>query len=118
MHRDRERRGLAARGLHLVEAQARDCAYAMTKAKLRSDLGKGREWYEIRLDELAPGRVVLAGGGDPAVAIEQFARGGVDVVLPGREDAHVAPLQHARANRIAGLEDQRGRATLDQVRRG
>jgi hypothetical protein len=44
--------------------------------------------------------------------------GRVDVVLPRRKDPDVAPAEEARADRRAGLEDQRCDSALDQLRRG
>src|SRR5205823_14451147 len=65
--------------------------------------------------ELAAGRVGLAVGLGPAVARKELAGGRIDVVLPGREDPHVSPLEDARTDRRTGLEDDGLRATLQEL---
>ena len=61
------------------------------------------------------------GGGPgrfPAGGFEQADGGGVDVVLPGREQPDVAPLLDSGASGGASFEDQRFESAFDQVGRG
>ena len=51
----------------------------------------------------------------PSGRLEQALRGRVDEVLPRGEQPDVAPLPHARADRVAGLVDHEVDAALDEV---
>ena len=60
--------------------------------------------FEVVLDQLAPGWIVLRVGRIPALLAQQSLGCFVDVVEPGREHAHVRPLPHGMPNAVASLQ--------------
>ena len=76
--------------------------------------GRSGEWFEVVLDEVAAGGVLVGVGGDPAVGLEQPSGGGVDVVAPRREQLDMRPFADAGGDVVADLEhDERDVALVE-----
>jgi len=112
---ERERRVVAALGLHLVEPEAGDRGDPVPDAHPVAE--SAAERGKVRVHELTAGRVGLTIGLGPAGVArrEELARGGVDVELPWREDPDLAPLKDRGADRVAGLEDERQGTALQEL---
>ena len=108
-------RVVAAVVLELVDALARHADHTRAQVQALGDPGHCRERLEIALDDLIAGRVGVRRRRGPARALQQLRRDRIDVVAPRREHPDVAPLAHARADRIAGLEHDRLDAARAQM---
>src|SRR5690606_28825379 len=103
---DKERCGIAALGLDLVEPKACDCRNAMPKQQIGSDARRCGQWCKVAVEQLAGSRQPVVRRRYPAVALQQAPGGLVDVVLPWREKTHMAIRGEVRADRMPSLEDQ------------
>ena len=102
-------------GVFILSWPRRAIAVTRAQADVRRDLRQRCQRLEIALDDVAPGRGPSGIGQRPPGRLEQGYRRGIDGVLPGREEAHVAPLADRRADGVASLEDERRLAAGEQV---
>ena len=114
---DLEGRRLPTRRLDLVEAGAGDGDDAGAGLDVPAERRPGRQRLEILLHQLCPGRIVVGIGAVPARLAQQPLRRLVDVVAPGREHAHMAPLPHGMADPVALLQHDRLEPALQRMRR-
>jgi hypothetical protein len=113
-----ERRLVASGVLELVDPVLGDRDHPRVEVQRRRDGGQARERLEVALHELAAGRVGVGVRRGPARGRQQLLGDRVDVEAPRREDPHVRPLAHARADLLAGLEHERLDPAGAQVRGG
>ena len=109
---------LAACGAGLVDAGAGDGADPRPVADRLGELGKLRERFEVMLAQFVTGRENVGVGCGPAGSFEETLCGGVEVVLPRREEPRVPPLGDRGSCRGPGLEDQERQAALREVGSG
>jgi hypothetical protein len=108
----------AAIALHLVEAGAADRRDPAVEPDAVAEPGPARQRLEILRHQFAAVRIVAGIGRVPADFLEKPLGRLVDVVLPGREHADVAPLAHGMRGLGAGLEHHRLHAAFQHVRGG
>ena len=96
--RQHERPVFAAAARHLVHAEARDGGYPRAGLDQSGHLRRPRQRLEIVAKNLSAGRKIVGARNAPAVPLEQTLRRVVDVVAPRRENAHMGPVEHARAD--------------------
>ena len=117
---DREHEGMsgppAAR--HLVDPLSRDAADARLRLDHGGEFRRLRKRRKVGRIEVTAGRERVRRRLLPAVLAQERRRGRVHVVLPGREQPHVLPATHVRANGLPGLVDLHGDAALREMRRG
>jgi hypothetical protein len=116
VHDQLERRFVAAVVLELVHSVLRDGEHARAEMQALRDRRVRGQGLEVAVDDLVAGRIALRRWRDPARTGQQPCGRGIDVELPRREHAHVAPLTHACSDALARLEDQRFDVARQQVR--
>jgi len=113
---DLKRRGFAAFGLQLVEADTADIGHTAGGADVRGEGGLGGERFEVAFHQFRAGRILIGLGRIPARGCEQTLGRAVDVVFPRREQLNVAPLAHRMADGFAGFEHDRSKTSLQHMR--
>ena len=108
-------RVVAAVVLELVDALPRHAHDSRAQVQALGDTRHLRQRLEIPLDDLIARRIGIRRRRRPARALQEIRRDGIEVVAPRREHPDVAPLAHARADRIAGLEHDRLDAARAQM---
>ena len=103
---------------HEVVALARDAGDRRAEVKSGRDGRHAGEGLQILRHDLRAGRQVVPARSRDALIGEQGARGRVDIVVPGREDADMAPFEDRGADTAAFFEEGRAQAALDQTRGG
>ena len=114
-HGEHERLRVAARAEDLVGPLAGDRLHDRARLDHGCDLGRLGEGLEIGLVEVGPGWHPVARRLVPTLRLQQCAGGGVDIVRPGREQPHVAPVAHVLPDGRAGFVDLHRDASLNQV---
>src|SRR3546814_2304797 len=101
----------------LVVAEARNRGHLRARLQVRLDRRHRRERHQVVAHNVGARRHGLRLGLLPAGLLEQPAGGLVDVVAPGGEDLHMAPVQQRRADALPSLQHEGAEAALDEMRR-
>ena len=109
---------LPAGVFHPIVAVTRHRDDSRVEADTGRELRRCRERLEILLHEVGARWVLLIRRRCPALPLEQSTGGRVDVELPRREHADMAPTANPIADARARLDDERGHAAGDGVRCG
>src|SRR5262245_149841 len=110
-----ERSAFAALGLHFVKAHTSHIGHTAIEMYMRRDRLVCGQRSKILLDQGTAGGIALRSGRLPAGLLEESRRGGIDTILPGREQLHMAPSQRAVANARPSLEQNKWHVALDQA---
>jgi hypothetical protein len=111
-----ERRVVAAVVLELVDAELGDGDHPRAVADAVAQRRQLRQRRDVAVGELGTGRVGVRVGRSPALGLQQLDGDGIGDPLPGREQAHVAPVAEAGCIALAGFEHERVEVADEQVR--